>query len=194
MSRRTADDAARTREAVVDAALAAFAERGFAATRLEEIAVRAGATRGALYHHFDDKGALWTAVLRERWPMVVDPLLAERLGPGEPRPRIAAFVDGVLAAIDEDPRARALLAMALSGDGALVGGLAEKHDALQGWVDALTQPLAALGLDGPDERAELVVDALVGRATRAALGGAIDPDRRRRLGARVVDGALAVRR
>lgn len=35
-----------------------FADCGFAGASLEQIAGRAGVTRGALYHHFDDKAAV----------------------------------------------------------------------------------------------------------------------------------------
>ena len=45
----------RTREALLDAAAAVFARRGFAAASLDEIAEAAGYTRGAIYKHFTDK-------------------------------------------------------------------------------------------------------------------------------------------
>lgn len=40
-----------------------FAERGYAGTALEEIARKAGLTKGALYHHFRDKRSLFDAVV-----------------------------------------------------------------------------------------------------------------------------------
>jgi len=52
-----------TRGALVDVARALFAERGFAAVSIEEIVQGARVTRGALYHHFEDKVALFRAVL-----------------------------------------------------------------------------------------------------------------------------------
>jgi AcrR family transcriptional regulator len=51
-------------EEIVEAALAVFAERGFAAARLEDIARRAGVTKGTLYLYFDDKQALFKAVVQ----------------------------------------------------------------------------------------------------------------------------------
>jgi AcrR family transcriptional regulator len=60
---RQADRSARTRSALVSAARELFAEKGFAATSRDEIAARAGVTRGALYHHFDSKTALAGAVV-----------------------------------------------------------------------------------------------------------------------------------
>ncbi|MBW0012654.1 TetR/AcrR family transcriptional regulator [Mycobacterium sp.] len=55
--------AAQTRQAVLDAAEAAFAERGFTATSITDIAEAARVTKGAVYHHFPDKRALFEAVL-----------------------------------------------------------------------------------------------------------------------------------
>jgi AcrR family transcriptional regulator len=50
---------------IVAAALESFAERGFAATRLDDIAARAGVTRGTLYLYFSSKEDLFKAVVRQ---------------------------------------------------------------------------------------------------------------------------------
>lgn len=52
-------------EEIVAAALEEFVERGFAATRLEDVARRAGVTKGTLYLYFKNKDALFKAVVRE---------------------------------------------------------------------------------------------------------------------------------
>jgi AcrR family transcriptional regulator len=49
---------------ILDAALACFTEHGFAATRLDEVARRAGVTKGTLYLYFDNKEDLFKAVVR----------------------------------------------------------------------------------------------------------------------------------
>src|SRR5580658_9563065 len=54
---------ARTRGALLAAARELFAEKGFAATTRDEIAERAGVTRGALYHHFASKTEVAAAVV-----------------------------------------------------------------------------------------------------------------------------------
>ena len=50
---------------ILSAALEAFVENGFAATRLEDVAQRAGVSKGTLYLYFDSKEALFKAVVRE---------------------------------------------------------------------------------------------------------------------------------
>jgi AcrR family transcriptional regulator len=50
---------------IVAAALACFAERGFAATRLEDVARRAGVSKGTLYLYFSNKEELFKAVVRQ---------------------------------------------------------------------------------------------------------------------------------
>ena len=49
---------------ILDAALDCFAERGFAATRLEDVAARAGVTKGTAYLYFESKEELFKAVVR----------------------------------------------------------------------------------------------------------------------------------
>lgn len=50
---------------LVAAAADLFSEKGFAATRLDDVAARAGVSKGTLYLYFDSKEALFKAVIRE---------------------------------------------------------------------------------------------------------------------------------
>ena len=50
---------------ILEAALKLFTERGFAATRLEDVAKQAGVTKGTLYLYFTNKEELFKAVMRE---------------------------------------------------------------------------------------------------------------------------------
>jgi AcrR family transcriptional regulator len=60
-------DAARSQAAILTAARAEFAERGFEGARIDAIAVRAGMNKRMLYHYFGDKEALYTTVLTEAY-------------------------------------------------------------------------------------------------------------------------------
>jgi AcrR family transcriptional regulator len=67
LSRRGASRAQKTaarREAILAAALDEFSARGFAATRLEDVARRAGVAKGTIYLHFSDKEALFQELVR----------------------------------------------------------------------------------------------------------------------------------
>ena len=63
-ARRTRRKEARPGE-LLEAALALFVEKGFAATRVEEVAARAGVSKGTLFLYFASKEELFKAVVRE---------------------------------------------------------------------------------------------------------------------------------
>ena len=99
--RRTqAQRSATTRRALLDAARSLFAEKGYHETAAEEIVRRAGLTRGALYHHFEDKKDLFRAVVDEMEGEIDEEIeAAERAQPELPKAVMAgyrAFVDAVL--------------------------------------------------------------------------------------------------
>jgi AcrR family transcriptional regulator len=99
--RRTqAQRRAATRRALLDAARSMFAETGYYGTAAEEIVRRAGVTRGALYHHYEDKKDLFRAVVDEMEGEIDEEIeAAERARPDLPGAVMAgyrAFVDAVL--------------------------------------------------------------------------------------------------
>jgi AcrR family transcriptional regulator len=66
----------RTRAALIDAARDMFVEGGFASTGTTQIVRRAGVTRGAMYHHFLDKMALFEAVVEAEWAKVATTVMS----------------------------------------------------------------------------------------------------------------------
>jgi AcrR family transcriptional regulator len=52
-------------EEIISAALEVFADRGFAATKLEDVARKAGVTKGTIYLYFENKEALFKALIRQ---------------------------------------------------------------------------------------------------------------------------------
>jgi AcrR family transcriptional regulator len=113
MVRRTAEQAAATRRDLLDAAVVVFGERGFAAATLDQIADRAGVTRGALYHHFEDKADVYDAVLREKADRTMRPLTAELAGDGPPLQRLDRFLRSYCSALERDATFRAVLELLL---------------------------------------------------------------------------------
>jgi TetR/AcrR family acrAB operon transcriptional repressor len=68
MARRSKDEAEETRENIVAAAIKLFLRDGVSQTTLEKIAAEAGYTRGAVYHHFENKTELLLELLRRAHP------------------------------------------------------------------------------------------------------------------------------
>jgi AcrR family transcriptional regulator len=60
------------RRAILESALAEFAERGFAAARLDDVALRAGVAKGTLYLYFEDKEALFEELIRSAVAPLMD--------------------------------------------------------------------------------------------------------------------------
>jgi len=76
MVRRTKEEAQETRNRLLDAAELLFQAQGVSQTTLQQIAIQAGATRGAIYWHFKDKAALFNAMM-ERVKLPLEAAVAE---------------------------------------------------------------------------------------------------------------------
>ena len=171
--RRTAEDTAATRAALVDAALFAFARDGVDRATLAGIAEAAGVTRGAVYHHFTDKEALLGSVLGETWDVVAAPMWAALDTPGTPLvARLEAFALGWLTALHSDRRFAALMAVSLRAAG--TGGLAEKSAGFRAWRDRLRSVLRS-ELTSPDPAAAHLLAWLSGTALLAGHDPALVP-------------------
>ena len=100
-SRRRADAKQETREALIRAALAEFAQHGLDAPSLDAICARAGYTRGAFYVHFRDRADLLVAVVEHAMTVFMDNVIATG-GEGHDLERtidrFAAAVAGTIAA------------------------------------------------------------------------------------------------
>src|SRR5690606_21011254 len=85
------------RDQILDAALHEFSERGFGAARMDDIAARAGLSKGGLYAHFESKNAVFQALMQRI--LMPDLLFGERpplAGAPAPEDALAARVDGFL--------------------------------------------------------------------------------------------------
>src|SRR4051794_3681824 len=77
-----ASRAAERREAIVAAGLEEFVALGFAATRLDDVAKRAGVAKGTIYLHFKDKEALFEELIRTALVPLIGRLAAPPAGGG----------------------------------------------------------------------------------------------------------------
>jgi AcrR family transcriptional regulator len=89
-SSRTAR-AAERRQAIIDAALDEFVARGFAATRLDDVAKRAGVAKGTIYLHFRDKEALFQELIRTALVPLIGRLAAPPPAGGSVRAALEGF-------------------------------------------------------------------------------------------------------
>jgi AcrR family transcriptional regulator len=100
-----------TRDAILLAAEAVFAERGFNGARMDEIAKRAGVAVGTLYNHFDDRRAILDAVLDALAQELRARLAADLPPPTAPFPaRLERFLRLTVEQIDAHFRVYAMLA------------------------------------------------------------------------------------
>jgi AcrR family transcriptional regulator len=63
----------RTRQRVIEAAALIIGEKGLERTSLEDVAAKAGLTRGSIYGNFKDKEDLFMAVAESRWKPIIPP-------------------------------------------------------------------------------------------------------------------------
>jgi AcrR family transcriptional regulator len=107
-TRAARGDKGDAREELLEAAAQVFAERGFQAASVDEIAARAGFSKGAVYWHFDGKDDLFFALLEER----LDGPVREAVASFESAPAevdMAPQADSVLTWLVEQQRDLVLL-------------------------------------------------------------------------------------
>jgi AcrR family transcriptional regulator len=84
---------AERRAAIVAAGLAEFTARGFAATRLEDVARRAGVAKGTIYLHFTDKEALFQELIRTALVPLIGRLTAPPAAGASARAMLEGFAE-----------------------------------------------------------------------------------------------------
>jgi AcrR family transcriptional regulator len=89
---------AETRRRILDAARELYAERGWAATPLDDVARAAGVTKGAVYHHFSDKTQLLRAVYEDQEQRSVEALVTTAQEHDDPLDALRAGCHAFLSA------------------------------------------------------------------------------------------------
>lgn len=137
--RRTQEErSAATREALIVAARRLWGERGYAEVGTPEIATTAGVTRGAMYHQFADKAALFLAVVEvvEQDVMARMASMVAAAGAASPADAVRAAVDAWLE-VSGDPEVRQLILL----DAPSVLGWAGFRDVAQRYSLGMTEQL-----------------------------------------------------
>ncbi|MEO0819109.1 MAG: TetR/AcrR family transcriptional regulator [Pseudomonadota bacterium] len=107
-------------EATLDVIKALFWERGFEAVSLADIAAATGLRKGSLYAAYGDKQAMYLKALARYEAGEVAATIAALQGPGEPRARLQAFLDGPIRAAYDAGDGRGCFLCNAAADRALV--------------------------------------------------------------------------
>jgi AcrR family transcriptional regulator len=156
-----------TRQKIINAAVDVFSEVGYAAAGLADIIERAELTKGALYHHFDSKESLATAIMEESGSAVLDVFgrICESRSPALENLIHGLFVVSDLVARDKPIRIGTQLTQALGGSNE---GVVRIYGS---WLEAMSSQVKRAAHEG-DLRAGLDPDA-VGESILATLLGAV---------------------
>jgi AcrR family transcriptional regulator len=143
-ARRTGGKRERTRAALIAATLDVVTEKGFAAASLDEIARRAGMTRGAIYSNFAGRGELLLAAMGSKGLT-----LSPEPKPGEPlRAQLRAMADALIAAL---PRAQGQAKFLAEYQLYALSDPELRRDIAAGYADAFGQMAAHLAENhGPE--------------------------------------------
>ena len=189
-----------TREALRAAARRLWGERGYADVGTPEIAREAGVTRGAMYHQFADKTALFVAVLEDVEQRVLDELAAAVVAAGATTPAtvLRVALDAWLA-VCVDPEVRQVVLL----DGPSVLGWKRFRELTQRYTLGMTEGLLQAAVDAgelPPQPLRPLAHVLIGALDEGAMviAEAADRDRARvevrEVLLRLLDGVLVDRR
>jgi AcrR family transcriptional regulator len=158
--------AAERRLSIEDAASRIFAERGYAATSLDQVAEAAGITKPVIYRHFGSKKDLHLALLARHRDELLSNFAGGLVGQGSLEERIALTVDAWFAYVEAHPYAWRMLFRDTTGD----AEIQDFHRQMQASARAATRFLleSEPGLRVPerllDPLSEVVRSATVGLA------------------------------
>lgn len=119
MPRRLRPDQPGVRSRILDSALREFSLKGYHRAILDEIAAGAGVSKGAIYWHFENKGELFLAVIRQEVSRLIEHLkVVSRGGDGSVVARLRAVIAAAVTYYADHPEFCSLLQLST-----LPGGL-----------------------------------------------------------------------
>lgn len=149
--RRIGSDA--RRQLIIEAALEVFAERGYHAASLGEIARRAGVTKPVLYDHFSSKRDLHLWLLEQQRDALFEHTRQHLTGAGTAAERVERAVDAVFAYVETHPFAWRLLFRESTGEPEIVEAHRRiQQQASEAIVKTLIADAAVAVADDEDDR------------------------------------------
>jgi len=142
--RRTAEEARRTKDAIVAAALDLFAARGYDAVSVRDVAAAAGTTHGLLRHHFASKEGVWRAVVDTadaRFAAAMQPVIASATAAEDPAEALATLIRGLVDAARRNPEAVRLLLHEATEDSDRIRHILRAMQPLRGAITSLIDTL-----------------------------------------------------
>lgn len=176
---RREENSEATRAALLESATTLFAQRGFVGTSLDDVATATRMTRGAVYHHFDGKQALFEAVLNAMEEQAQQHIISAAATAGDPWEAALAGLDAFLEQCCDPAYARIVI---LEGPVAL--GWSRWRECEEKYAYGLTENFLRTLMDtgylqpAPLQTTTQVVFGMLSAAA-LALAEASDPDQAR---------------
>ncbi|MDO4887230.1 MAG: TetR/AcrR family transcriptional regulator [Actinomycetaceae bacterium] len=166
--RRTAEDAERTRLALLKAALMAFDEKGWRGATFEHVARRAGVTRGAVHHHFRSKVALLEQALAWGWEEYGARIFATDGGEDGADGTLSSLLTNFVTLLREEERFRALAACTVLVAPRALDDTSEKNATIDAWRAQIAAGIEGTAGASADAVAGLVLVLFQGLTVTAA--------------------------
>jgi AcrR family transcriptional regulator len=158
------------RDAILEAAAQEFADQGYAATRMVDVARRAGMSVGALYRYFENKEAIFVCLMDRARDDVLNRMSSVAGKILDPRKRLAALVETMLGFI-EDNRGMFLAFHQLGdADRAACRGMVEHSEDVRERMYAIYRAALEDGIGHGDLRHDVAVDDQLAFLTGAMHG------------------------
>lgn len=108
----------RTAEKIFTAARAAFAEKGYSGTHVDEIAARAGVNKATLYYQIGDKDTLYANVIHQVLGNIAEGIAQAVAGADHPEAKLKVYINCIAAAVDKNPEIPPIMMREMAGGGA----------------------------------------------------------------------------
>lgn len=163
-------DAVRTKAAILNAAIAEFAARGPAGTRVDEVAARAGVNKSLIYQYFGSKQELYAEALNSVLQAVTERSTRHSMefaqgtvAQGDAKKMLRSLLEAQLTLLEAVPEYPRLLAWENLEGGETLGRLPLQHtyDTFLQRLQLMAEPLMARGLLAPNLDLRLAAQTII---------------------------------